>query len=223
MVGLRSIWSKCASALSLRPTRGLKSHTPGVVLALRSTAQKLVGAARRLFRLLSPRLSYGLARLQRITAVHRWDAIIRPLRSGRVRDFVTRFHPLGVASQGWRTWVADARGFWVMHQEAVGRKRGVEQTKDGDALGSPEKEQEALVRAAEKSLRQVRRGYHRRVEAAARRLSKAQAHKARCSTGGMASFSMKIGYTRPRVLPVSPMGRCRQLFTFRPSSRNPTS
>ena len=179
MVGLRSIWSKCASVLSLRPARVLKSQTAGVVLALRSTAQKLARAARRRSHLLIARSSYGL-RLQRTTAVHRSDSIIRSLRSGRVRDFVTRFHPLAAASQGWRTWAADARGFWVMHQEAGGRKRGVEQTEDVDALGSAEKEQEALVRAAEKGLRKVRRVYHRRVEAAARRLGKAQAQKASC-------------------------------------------
>ena len=180
MVGLRSIWSKCASVLSLRPARGLKSQTAGVVLALRSTAQKVVRAARRLSHPLIARLSHGLARLQRITAAHQSEVIMHPLRSGRVRDFVTRFHPLGAASQRWITWAADARGFWVMHQEAGGRKRVVEQTKDVDALGSAEKEQEALVRAAEKSLRKVHRVYHRRVEAAARRLGKAQAHKARC-------------------------------------------
>lgn len=179
MVGLRSIWSKCASVLSLRPARVLKSQTAGVVLALRSTAQKLARAARRLSHLLSTRLSYGLARLRRITALHPSDAIMRPLRPGRVRDLATRFHLRGAASQWWKAWAADARGFWVMHQEAGGRERGVEQTREVDALGSAEREQEALVRAAEKSLREVRRLYHRRVEAAARRLDKAQQHKAR--------------------------------------------
>ena len=179
MVGLRSIWSKCASVLSLRPARVLKSQTAGVVLALRSTAQKLAGAARRLSHLLSTRLSHGLARLRRITARHPADAIMRPLRPGRVRDIATRFHLRSVASRWWKAWAADARGFWIMHQGAGGRKQGVEQTKEVDALGSAEREQEALVRATEKDLRKVRRHYHRRVEAAVRRLGKAQEHKAR--------------------------------------------
>ena len=221
MVGLRSIRSKCASVLSLRPAGVLKSQTAGVVLALRSTAQKLARAARRLSHLLSTRLSHGLARLRRITALQPSDAIVRPLRPGRVRDFVTRFHPLVAASQRWGAWAADARGFWIMHQEAGGRKRGAEQTKDVDALGSAEKEHEALVRAAEKSLRKVGRVYHGRVEAAARRLGKAQAHKARrlCRRNGVLLYEDRI--QTPRGVARFADGPVQATVHFPPFIREP--
>ena len=179
MTRLKNICSGGMAVLFLRPGRGLKSQAGRALAALRSSTRKPTRAARNVWRLFGTRLSRGLDRLRQVRAPHRADATLGPRWTGRMRDPVKRFQPRGAEPKRWRAWAADARDFWVMHQEAGGRKREAEQTEEVEAPSTIEKEHGTLAGAAEKDLRTVHRLHQKQVEAAARQLKKAQEHKAR--------------------------------------------
>jgi len=157
MARLKNICSRGMAVLFLGPGRGLKSQAGRALAALCSSTRKPTRAASKVWRLSSARLPRRLDQLRQVRAPHRADATLGPRWPGHLRDFLKRFRPLGAEPKRRRAWAVDARGFWVMHQEADARKREAEQTKQVDAPSTIETEHETLVGAAEKDPRKVRR------------------------------------------------------------------
>ncbi len=179
MARLKNICSRGLALLFLRPASGLKLQARRTFVALRWSAQKLSKSVSKVWRLSNARVSLGLDQLLQLRAPHPAEATLGPQRPTHLRGFVKRFHFLGAEPKRWRAWAIDARGYWVMHQEAGGWKREAEETKEVEVPSTIEKEHETLVEAAEKDLRKIQRLQRKQVEAAARRLEKAQKHKAR--------------------------------------------